>query len=236
MRGKGLGKPAITADSCQNISDQCLESPKWHPLHACLAKAAQRRCPSHLLTHIYPFIYGLYLPGSSCRGLGCALPAESAPAGYIMNSIQAIHLSTTAADTIDIPHTPETDQPSTSSGSEKLPVGHFDFSRRQMMMVFTCNVCSVRSAKAFSKAAYTQGVVIVECSGCQSRHLVADHLGWFGEEKGTIEQFVNEDVVTRLADGTLELSPEDLLGKTQTQALRDGNSSEGLEKKVETER
>lgn len=86
------------------------------------------------------------------------------------------------------------------------------------MMLFTCTVCNTRSAKAFSKAAYTSGVVIVECSGCQNKHLIADHLGWFGD-KGTIEQFAAEQVVTKLADGTLELSPEDLLGQGKAEEM-----------------
>ena len=96
------------------------------------------------------------------------------------------------------------------------------------MMVFTCTKCNVRSAKAFSKAAYTSGVVIVECSGCESKHLIADHLGWFGD-KGTIEQFAAEQVVTQLADGTLELPPEDLLGASHAQGLRQQAAVEGAE-------
>lgn len=86
-----------------------------------------------------------------------------------------------------------------------------------MVMVFTCGQCEVRAAKTFSKMAYTSGVVLVECPGCGSRHLVADHLGWFGS-KGNIEDFAAEKgnmVVTRLADNTLELTPEDVAGLAQ---------------------
>jgi len=83
-----------------------------------------------------------------------------------------------------------------------------------MVMVFTCGKCEIRAAKSFSKVAYTQGVVLVECPGCGSRHLIADHLGWFGTA-GTVEQFAAErgnTVVKRLADNTLELTPEDVAG------------------------
>lgn len=62
--------------------------------------------------------------------------------------------------------------------------------------------------------AYQRGVVLVECPGCNVRHLIADHLGWFGT-KGTVEDFAAErgdTVVTRLADNTLELTPEDMWG------------------------
>mmetsp|Transcript_6757 Transcript_6757/g.6640 ORF Transcript_6757/g.6640 Transcript_6757/m.6640 type:complete len:83 (+) Transcript_6757:62-310(+) len=44
-------------------------------------------------------------------------------------------------------------------------------------MFFNCNVCKTRSAKTFSKDAYSTGVVIVQCDGCHVHHLVADHLG-----------------------------------------------------------
>ena len=48
-------------------------------------------------------------------------------------------------------------------------------------MVFTCNACETRAVKCFSRQAYERGIVILTCPGCSSRHLIADNLGWFGD-------------------------------------------------------
>ena len=49
----------------------------------------------------------------------------------------------------------------------------------KMQIVFTCNVCQERSSRIISKQAYTQGVIIIRCYGCNNNHLIADNLGWF---------------------------------------------------------
>jgi hypothetical protein len=58
-------------------------------------------------------------------------------------------------------------------------------------MVFTCTACNTRAVKSFSRHAYEKGVVIVTCPGCQSKHLIADNLGWFGDNT-TVEQILEE--------------------------------------------
>jgi protein import protein ZIM17 len=78
-----------------------------------------------------------------------------------------------------------------------------------MVMLFTCKICSTRVGKTFSKLAYRTGVVIIQCPGCQTRHLVADHLGWFKHIEGkNVEDYLklkNE----RLISGDVELNKQD---------------------------
>ncbi|KAG7093451.1 hypothetical protein E1B28_007129 [Marasmius oreades] len=53
----------------------------------------------------------------------------------------------------------------------------------KLSMTFTCTVegCGTRSTHEFSKRSYERGIVLVQCPGCENRHLIADHLGWFKE-------------------------------------------------------
>lgn len=143
-------------------------------------------------------------------------------------ALRSIHASPNAADASGAAPPPAAVTPAADAAAPappKLPAGHVDFSRQQMlMMMFTCGQCETRAAKAFSKVAYTRGVVLLECPGCSVRHVVADHLGWFGA-KGTVEDFAAERggaVVSRLADNTLEITPEEVAGAAAVGRLRDG--------------
>ena len=49
-------------------------------------------------------------------------------------------------------------------------------------------------------------MVIIQCPGCQARHLIADRLGWFGK-MGSVEDFLAEH-------GESECLPPQL-GRTQ---------------------
>ena len=62
----------------------------------------------------------------------------------------------------------------------------------QLHVVFTCTACNTRSQRRLSRQAYTEGVVLVRCSGCQQLHLFADHLGWFSDKRETIEHIMRE--------------------------------------------
>ena len=87
-----------------------------------------------------------------------------------------------------------------------------------LMMVYTCGKCETRSAKSFSKQAYEHGVVIVTCPGCESKHLVSDQLGWFGEEGKTIEDIAREKGIS-IDTKSLRLVLED--------ESKNGQSTEG---------
>jgi mitochondrial protein import protein ZIM17 len=66
-----------------------------------------------------------------------------------------------------------------------------------MAIVFTCTKCDTRSAKTFSRHSYEKGIVLIRCPGCKKLHLIADHLGWFGDN------FKIEDLAAEIGASTL---------------------------------
>ncbi|KAL5139425.1 DNL-type zinc finger protein [Glycine soja] len=87
-------------------------------------------------------------------------------------------------------------------------------SRHDLAMVFTCKVCETRSIKTACRESYEKGVVVARCGGCNNLHLIADHLGWFGEP-GSVEDFLaaRGEEVKRGSVDTLNLTLEDLAGR-----------------------
>eukprot|EP01013_Petalomonas_cantuscygni_P043765 TRINITY_DN8441_c0_g4_i1.p1 TRINITY_DN8441_c0_g4~~TRINITY_DN8441_c0_g4_i1.p1 ORF type:complete len:414 (-),score=71.56 TRINITY_DN8441_c0_g4_i1:45-1286(-) len=63
-------------------------------------------------------------------------------------------------------------------------------SRADKLAAMRCTVCDTYFAKMFSTAAFTQGVVVVQCPGCHNYHLLADHLGWFLDGPATCKEFM----------------------------------------------
>lgn len=87
-------------------------------------------------------------------------------------------------------------------------------SRHDLAMIFTCKVCETRSIKTVCRESYEKGIVVARCGGCDNLHLIADHLGWFGEP-GSIEDFLaaQGEEVKRGSVDTLNLTLEDIAGK-----------------------
>lgn len=82
----------------------------------------------------------------------------------------------------------------------------------KLALAFTCKVCSTRVQKQISRLSYERGVVIVECDGCENKHLIADHLGWFAHVQGrTVEEILAHrgEKVTRgvYDEGAFEVGP-----------------------------
>ena len=110
---------------------------------------------------------------------------------------------------------------------------------KKLAIVFTCTVCSTRSAKKFSEQAYNHGVVLVRCPGCQNLHLIADRLGFFtddeidGDGDGSgwdIQKALEkrgDDIVAVTDDNVLELTMADVLGKEKFDAVVGGGGVVG---------
>lgn len=86
---------------------------------------------------------------------------------------------------------------------------------QQMMIAFTCKKCDTRSSHTFSKQAYTKGTVAIQCPGCKNRHLIADNLKIFDDNKFNLEDILRargESVDTTTNDLVFEDIPESLKG------------------------
>ncbi|KAJ8038786.1 DNL-type zinc finger protein [Holothuria leucospilota] len=99
-----------------------------------------------------------------------------------------------------------------SNAEDKQPVGKLDESDRYYL-AFTCKVCQNRMSRTISKVAYSKGVVIVRCTGCNNLHLIADNLGWFQGGGKNIEEILaakGESVKKSISEDTLEVTPDEM--------------------------
>lgn len=82
-----------------------------------------------------------------------------------------------------------------------------------LMLAFTCKKCNTRSSHVMSKQAYQHGTILVQCPGCNSRHLVADHLKIFSDHRIKLEDIMKaqgENVKTDTSDLVFEDIPDSL--------------------------
>ena len=119
----------------------------------------------------------------------------------------------------------------------------------KMIIMFTCTVCDTRSARKISKQAYTEGIVMVRCGGCNNRHLIADRLGVFedsiedqsgeGLQPGTgwdIQKYLTKELGENSKyitdENVYELTMKDIVGaKAATDILNQSEPNDEPEKK-----
>ncbi|KAG1674739.1 hypothetical protein FOA52_013575 [Chlamydomonas sp. UWO 241] len=131
--------------------------------------------------------------------------------------------------------------PAAASGGAigRQAIGQID---RRIAMVFTCGKCDTRSVKSFSRRSYEKGLVLVRCPSCNAHHLIADHLGWFGDRGFTVEDLAKEqgtrvsvvDASTLPGIGGLEVA--DIDGWSRVESLRAGLRQAGAEGGTEASR
>lgn len=86
----------------------------------------------------------------------------------------------------------------------------------KFQLMFTCKKCNTRNSKFITKLAYYKGVVIVNCDGCENKHLIADNLNWFTDMNGkkNIEDIMAEkgETVQKIMSTDLEFIANELAG------------------------
>mmetsp|Transcript_19499 Transcript_19499/g.27768 ORF Transcript_19499/g.27768 Transcript_19499/m.27768 type:complete len:305 (+) Transcript_19499:132-1046(+) len=49
---------------------------------------------------------------------------------------------------------------------------------RKFHLSYTCKICDTRNSHSITRLGYNKGVVIAVCKCCDTKHLIADNLGW----------------------------------------------------------
>lgn len=84
-----------------------------------------------------------------------------------------------------------------------------------LLLAFTCKKCETRSTHLMSKQAYHHGTIMVQCPHCKVRHLMADHLKIFSDNKITIQDIMH-------AQGqAVSKEPTDLVWEEVPESLRE---------------
>lgn len=84
---------------------------------------------------------------------------------------------------------------------------------------FTCKPCGTRSTHRMSKHGYHKGTVLITCPSCYNRHVIADHLGIFLDDKTTLEDILAKqgtNVTKGYLEGDMEFWEDGSIYKTGT--------------------
>lgn len=155
-------------------------------------------------------------PAIKTRSLASSFRSQRTPIRSLYTSSRCRCDSLSHSNKQDIAHGGESTNkqpeppltPSTEGVFQLGNVNEQDSLGRMLTLVFTCSRCNTRAARQFSHHSYTQGVVIIQCPGCEKYHLIADHLGWFEEGKD-VEEFLAKrgEKVRKITDPN-EITPE----------------------------
>jgi mitochondrial protein import protein ZIM17 len=64
--------------------------------------------------------------------------------------------------------------------------------RPSYQLTFTCKPCGHRSSHRVTKQGYHHGTVLIQCPSCKNRHVIADHLKVFLDQKSTLEDILRK--------------------------------------------
>ncbi|KAF3910916.1 hypothetical protein ABW20_dc0109070 [Dactylellina cionopaga] len=158
----------------------------------------------------------------------------TAPSRILPQALSSIRKYSTSSDVdspaILPPPKDSSSPPSTPSSSKVSSNSSFRLlDRPTYELTFTCKKCNERSSHKMSKQAYHKGTVLIQCPGCQVRHLIADHLKIFRDNPTTIEDILREkgEKITKgvkYNNGDIEILPDEEGGG-------DVKAGEGEEKK-----
>ncbi|KAL2859054.1 zf-DNL-domain-containing protein [Aspergillus pseudodeflectus] len=175
--------------------------------------------PSALFRGASPRLYSQLTRHSSQQYRPSVLPNFPRPA------ISTISIRTRYNSNTSTPPSPLTDQ---TADSERDAANQEQNELRRAeepayMLAFTCKPCGDRSVHRVSKHGYHRGTVLIQCPGCNNRHIISDHLRIFLDSRKTLDDIMRENgekiVHKNLDDGDLEFRDDELMARRIAEEL-----------------